>query len=91
MLQSMAVSIDHMDSLTSSSHARTLQIQQSMGEVGMTGEVFQLEDLQLPDILEDPTGQLLLEGPLDIKGWDIGHPEVCYPRCPSWFLEGLVR
>ena len=31
MLQSMAASMEHMDSLTSSSHARTLQIQQSMG------------------------------------------------------------
>ena len=87
MLQSMAVSIDHMNVLTSSSHARSLQIQQSRGEVGASGEVFQLEELQLPDLLEGPVEHLLLE----IKGWDIGHPEVCYLRCPSWFREGLVQ
>ena len=71
LLQSMDASIDHMNSLTSSSHARTLQIQQAMGEVGASGEVFQLEELQLPDLLEGPVEHLLLEGPLGHQG--LGH------------------
>ena len=42
-----------------------------MGEVGASGEVFQLEELHLPDLLEGPVEHLLLEGPLAHQG--LGH------------------
>ena len=38
---------------------------------GASGEDFQLEDLQLPDLLEGPVEHLLLEGPLGHQG--LGH------------------
>ena len=55
----------------------------------MSGEFFQLEDLQLPDILEDPNGQLLLEGPSGHQG--LGHRTSggMLPRLPFLVSGGV--
>ena len=42
-----------------------------MGEVAASGEVLQLEELQLPDLLAGPAEHLLFEGPSVNQG--LGH------------------
>jgi len=65
MLQSMTDSLHHMDAMTSAARIRTLQIEASLDT---SGEVLQLEDLPLPDLLEGPAEHLLLEGPSRRQG-----------------------